>query len=404
MIAKPDKDAKVVTNYRPISLLNTMGKLFERVISHRLNEHFRDTNFFNEWQRAYQKKKEAPEIIYRLGEEITLAKTRGWFTTGVSLDVEKAFDAVWHDGLRYKLSTIGLPVKLLRLLSSFLTDRTVSVKVGSSLSQPVKLEAGTPQGSVLSPLLFLIYVNDIPLARPASNVRAGQFADDVNMWTSARTLPMAFTRLQRTLGEIEKWCSVWRIKINVAKTQLVQFRRVVKPKRVRGNLVRGNPTVRGKRTLKLFNQVIEEQRTMKVLGVHFDPGGRYVAHCKEKAVKAMRRVNLMRLVSGRKWGASTRTLLRLYKQYIRPVLEYGCVITAKACPSALQAMSIVERKALRVALRAPLYTRIKDLYMRSGVQPLVERMGELRCKAITRFGNSKAIQELESFRLQVTPS
>ena len=99
MLPKPDKDSKVVTNYRPISLLNVLGKLFEKVIVTRLHAHFSATSFFNEFQRAYLKKKEATEHVYRLGDEIRLTKAKGWITTVVSLDVEKAFDSVWHDGL-----------------------------------------------------------------------------------------------------------------------------------------------------------------------------------------------------------------------------------------------------------------------------------------------------------------
>ena len=154
MIAKPGKDGKVASDYRHISLLSTLGKLFEKVIATRLYEHFEENSFFNQWQRAYLAKKEAAEHIYRLTQSIMLAKEKHWTASVISLDVEKAFDSVWHDGLRYKLTTNGLPVKLVRLLSSFLCDRTISVRAGNVLSKPVRLQAGTPQGSVLSPLLY----------------------------------------------------------------------------------------------------------------------------------------------------------------------------------------------------------------------------------------------------------
>ena len=120
MIPKPGKDHKLPGSYRPISLLSCVGKLFERVLSARLNIHLADVKFFNPFQRAYRKGMEGGEHIYRLAEQLTAAKERGHKTAVASLDVEKAFDAVWHNGLRHKLAAadLQLPVKLLRLLST----------------------------------------------------------------------------------------------------------------------------------------------------------------------------------------------------------------------------------------------------------------------------------------------
>jgi len=142
----------------------------------------------------------------------------------------------------------------------------------------------------LSPLLYLIYVNDLPV-EPSNNCRVGQFADDVNVWTSYRSKKVAFLRLQRALNEIQKWCSKWRIKLNVAKTQLVSFSRT-----------------KQKLELKLFDQKITEQNELTMLGVVFDKGISFGNHCRIKAAKAMQRVRLLRLVSGRKWGANAITI------------------------------------------------------------------------------------------------
>lgn len=388
MLTKPNKDSKRVTNYRPISLLNTMGKLFERIVGRRLQEHLSEQNFFNDWQRAYQSKKEAAEIVYRLGEEVRTARKTGWITAAISLDVEKAFDSVWHNGLRYKLSELGLPGRLLRLLSSFLTDRTIKVRVGHNLSKSVALRAGTPQGSVLSPLLFLIYVNDIPL-KTARNCRAGQFADDVNIWASSRNQSMTYAHLQRALKLVEGWCSKWRIKLNVAKTQLITF-----------TTNRGKP----KQKLKLFDQEIDEQKELTVLGVTFDKRCSFAQHCRSKAAKAMQRTNLLRAVSGKTWGANTKTLLQLYRQYVRPVMEYGGATTAKACKSAMQVMRRVEHKAMRIALKAPLTSKISALYDTTGLTPLHERLSSQRRKAVSRFGDSTAMKQLKSTKELMDPT
>jgi exonuclease III len=377
MIAKPGKDGKVVSNYRPISLLSTLGKLFEKVITTRLYRHFGEISFFNQWQRAYLAKKEAAEHIYRLTQSIMLAKEIHWSASVISLDVEKAFDSVWHDGLRYKLSQIGLPVKLVRLLSSFLSDRTISVRVAGELSEPVSLKAGTPQGSVLSPLLYLIYVNDVPINPVTNKCDGGQFADDISLWTLAKSTKVTRLRLQRALRDLELWCSRWRIKLNVAKTQLVRF-----PKR------------KEKLELKLFGQTISAKDELTLLGVTFDQKLTFGSHCRLKAKEATRRVGLLRRVSGQGWGAGKRVLLNLYKQYVRPVLEYGNAGIADAAKSNLALLQRVQNSALRTSLRVPRRTRISKLHKLARMDPVPRRLRSLQSRAVTRFGANPLMQSL----------
>jgi exonuclease III len=387
MLPKPGKDPCSTTGYRPISLLNTVGKLFERILNRRLMGHLTDASFFNEWQRAYLPKKEASEIVYRLTEEIKeTSNKKKWFTTAFSLDVEKAFDSVWHNGLRYKLRNIGLPEGMCRILSSFLQNRTISVRCQSALSTSVPLEAGTPQGSVLSPLLFLIYVNDMPLN--LNGLRAGQFADDVTSWLSETNKARAQRRIQRSLNSIQEWCSKWRVKLNVEKTQLVTF----------------NRSAKYQEQFHLLNEEIDESPTLKVLGVKISSRGSLLEHCKERAAMANQRIGLLRLINGKNWGANTKTLKQLYVQYIRPILEHGSVVTATATPSHIKPLKVAERKALRVILGAPTYTRNEDLHERSGIQPIQDRLVTLREKAIMRFGDSEGITQLEDARAFIRPN
>jgi len=135
----------------------------------------------------------------------------------------------------------------------------------------------------------------------------------MSLWTSYPNKKVTYLRLQRALDDIQKWCSKWRIKINVTKTQLVTF-----------------PQTKNKMTLKLFGQSINEQKELTLLGVTFSQSLSFTSHCRSKASKAMQRVRLLRMVSGQKWGANSHTLLKLYKQYIRPVLEYGNVAISNA--------------------------------------------------------------------------
>jgi exonuclease III len=138
MIPKPGKDCKLPGNNRPISLLRCTGKLFEKCIARPLLDHLVNSQLLNQWQRAYLPRKEANEHVLRFFTSVRTALDVGWNTGTILLDVEKAFDSVWQDGLRYKLTQYSLPNKIIRLLSSFLEGRTIAVRVGNTVSRPTQ--------------------------------------------------------------------------------------------------------------------------------------------------------------------------------------------------------------------------------------------------------------------------
>lgn len=378
MIPKPGKDHSLAINFRPISLLSCMGKVFERILSSRITAMLDTRGFFNCWQKAYRKNNEGTEHIHRLISQGKKAMEKGWCTGAIFLDVEKAFDSVWHDGLRYKLTKIGLPDKMVRILSSFLRDRSISVRQGRSHSDMVKLRAGTPQGSVLSPLLFLIYVNDLAVD-PMDQIQVSQFADDLGLWTSHGNPYFIQKRLQSALNKLETWCSLWRIKLNAKKSQVIIFNRRRKEE----------PGL----YLELFGRRLADEAEATLLGVKLDKRLSLKTHVDSLCERATKRVKLLYRLKGTGWGADSACVMKIYKMFIRPLFEYDAIDLAGCCKSRLAKLQIIQNWAIRIAFGQPRWSRISVLHELASIPTVTDRLESLRVKTEARLSRSPLYQD-----------
>jgi len=161
-LPKPDKDSKYSQNLLPISLLSTTDKLFPKVILKIVQRHVEKNNLLNACQFGFRARHSTTLQWMRLMGHVTLNFSKNMSTAEVVLNIEKAFDTTWHPGLLYKLSKLHFSANFIKLISSFLTNRKFRVTVEGELSTPREIQAGVPQGSVLAPTLYSLYINDAP--------------------------------------------------------------------------------------------------------------------------------------------------------------------------------------------------------------------------------------------------
>ena len=161
--------------------------------------------------------------------------------------MQKAFDAVWINGLRLK--KIGLPIQLQNILFSFLTSRHLKVNVGGMDSKQIQLMAGIPQGSCLSPVLYLLFVNDLTNLVDQSKIAAGQYADDVGLYSTDRSLESAKTNVQSALDSVLHWCKKWQVIMNAQKSQVILFSKCPSHKKEDVKLMMYNQVIRSQPSL-----------------------------------------------------------------------------------------------------------------------------------------------------------
>jgi hypothetical protein len=162
-LPKPGKDPKFPQNLRPISLLSNTAKLFQKLILRTIQKHVEERNLLNASQFGFRADHRTTLQCMRLADHITLNFNSNMSTAAVSLDIEKAFDKTCHSGLLYKLSELILSTSLVKLVRSFLTNRNFKVFVEGEISTPKNIAARVPQGSVLTPTLYSLFINDVPL-------------------------------------------------------------------------------------------------------------------------------------------------------------------------------------------------------------------------------------------------
>ena len=243
-------------NYRPVSLLSVVGKVFEKLVNNRIVDHLEKCGLFSDFQYGFRSSRSTADLLTVVSDRIARAFNRSGATRAVALDISKAFDRVWHAGLLNKRKSYGISGQIVGLISSFLSNRWLRVVLDGKSSQEYPANAGVPQGSILGPTLFLLYINDLPDV--IYNIAI--YADDTNLYSKCdqasdlwQQLELA-SELESDLQDTVDWGRKWLVHFNAGKTQLVSFDRSKNT---------------GAIDVKMDGSVLEEKTSFKMLGLTF---------------------------------------------------------------------------------------------------------------------------------------
>ena len=195
-------DKQNVKNYRPVSLLPIFGKIFERLIYNEMYSFFIENDLISSNQSGFKQGDSCINQLLSITHDIYQSLDQGYEVRGVFLDISKAFDKVWHKGLIHKLKQNGIGGPLLKILTDFLKSRKQRVVLNGQHSSWSDVLAGVPQGSILGPLLFLIYINDLS---DGLQCNPKLFADDTSLFATVHNIKKATNDLNNDLTKITKW-------------------------------------------------------------------------------------------------------------------------------------------------------------------------------------------------------
>ncbi|KAK7101444.1 hypothetical protein V1264_019826 [Littorina saxatilis] len=356
-IPKKGKDKRDPSSYRPISLLSCVGKLLERIVNKRLLSLLESRSFLAPTQTGYRQHRSTEDQLALLTQEIEDAFQEKKKVLAVFFDLSRAFDTVWKEGLLLKLLHAGVHGKMFKWLSDFLFNRTARVMVDGTTSNLVKLREGVPQGGVISPTLFLVYINDITTTVP-KHVSNTLHADDFAVWCAEEHTSTATHRIQNTINSVSSWSEHWALQLNTTKTVSTLF---------------SLSTYKEKVLLKLKDQAVPQVDTPTFLGVTLDTRLTWKPQIEATEGRAMKKLSLMKKLAGTQWGANSGILKQVYTGAVRPVMEYASSTWTTASKTNKGKLDKVQNMGLRIILGAMKSTPIQEMEKTADLEPLEDR-------------------------------
>jgi len=345
-----------LVNYRPISLTSPFAKILERLMYNRLYSYLLKFDILYEHQFGFRKSHSTSMALIDVINMITNKLNCGYKVMGIFMDLQKAFDTVNLDILMQKLENYGVRGFILSWFRSYLYDRSQATYVNSTLSTFKTTTCGVPQGTVLGPLLFLVYINDIASAIKEGELRL--FADDSNLFVIAKDMQQLFNIANRELYNINQWFICNKMYLNKDKTNFMLF----KPSRIDNDHIKNF-------NLNLFIEgfVIDRVYSTKYLGLIIDDMLTWKDHIKSLVAKVS---SIIGIIYRRSYLLPPMCKRNVYFALVYSKLVYGVEVYANTCMSYLKPLIIKCNSLLRVLQNAKRTTRNKDLYKNYNTLPV----------------------------------
>lgn len=344
--------AELPSNYRPISLLSCVGKIDERIVFKHMYNFFHTNNLIYKNQSGFLPGHSTVYQLLDIYHQITQSIDAKQHTCIVFCDVSKAFDRVWHKGLLFKLRQHGINGNLLQWISHYLSNRQQRVFIGSSISSPKFTTAGVPQGTVLGPLFFLIYINDIAESL-LSIVRL--FADDTSMACTSSNTQAIEGILNHDFAVLAAWAKQWLVDFHPLKTEAILF--------TSSNEVQNL-------NLIFDNILINFVENHKHLGLILSSNAKWHEHIENISSSVSKILGIMRSI---KFRLTRKALNNVYISYVRPILEYASVVWDGCTAYEKTRLEQIQYEAARIVTGLTRSVSVNKLIKEIGWLPLSER-------------------------------
>ena len=327
------RDRSMVGNYRPISLLPLPGKLIEKIAHHKIVSFLENNDILSDKQNGFRKGLCTVSAVADLTDHLFSAINKSETSLSIFVDLRKAFDTVCHNILCRKIEKYGLRGKVLDWCKHYLLNRSQITLANNLRSGSRAIEYGVPQGSVLGPLFFILYVND--LQDCLKNVNVQLYADDTVLYYSGVSTSVITTQLQQDLNNFHNWCLSNKLTVNPSKTKMMAF----------GT---GHSIKKSKRCqLYLGGERIQRVATYKYLDFTLDSTLSFKNQIADIIQKVMhKKILLSRMMP----FLNKNTALSIYKMMILPYFDYCDIIYHTACASDLDKLHRLQNKCLKTCL------------------------------------------------------